>query len=235
MLFWIFLCSERKMQAIKFIPSAVTLLNLSLGFIAIAMSDLYISSILIFTCIGLDALDGILARALNAQSAIGKELDSLADLVSFGVAPSYIYFLVAPIDHWVILLAPLMILWGSALRLAKFNMAPESKNFKGMPTPATAFFLAGLFLAVHYGDNFLANWLEHASMYLFVGFFLMFIMNSRLEMFSLKEVNLGPRKNKYQLATLSIYIALLFIDPKSATPLSVLFYISLSALKHVRH
>ncbi len=219
----------------KHVPSIVTLLNLSCGFAAIAFVDLYISSILILTCIGLDAMDGLLARLLNAQSELGKELDSLADLVSFGIAPAYLYFTLAPTAHWIMVLAPLLLIWGSALRLAKFNTAPSSKYFTGLPTPATAFFLTGIFLANHYEENFIANCLEHASIYLLIPAFLMFMMLSRLQMFSLKEIDQGFSSNHYQILTLLFFITLLVVEPKVAITLSVIIYITLSALKHLRY
>lgn len=199
------------------------------------MNDIYIGAICILMSIMFDAFDGIAARAFNAQSDMGKELDSLADLVSFGIAPAYLYFLIAPFDHWTRFLPALAIVLGSALRLAKFNTIPSSKYFIGLPTPSTAFFLAGLFFAVYYENSFISNLMGMTWFYSLIPILLMGLMLSNLKMFSIKELNLGMAKNKYQWVTFFSFIALLFIDVKTAIPISVIIYISLSVIRNLRY
>ena len=191
-------------------------------------------AICILFSIMFDSFDGIAARTFNAQSEMGKELDSLADLVSFGIAPAYLYFLIAPFDHWSRFLPALAIVLGSALRLAKFNTIPPSKYFIGLPTPSTAFFLSGIFFAVYYENSFISNLMGITWFYSLIPLLLMGLMLSNLKMFSTKDMNLGLAKNKYQWLTFFSFIALLFIDIKSAIPVSVLIYISLCVIRNLR-
>lgn len=124
------------------IPNAVTCLNLLLGFAAIIESgkgNLNTASALILLCVALDMLDGFLARHLNAVSRFGGELDSLADVVSFGAAPAAIlyhqFFIDAGLPGLLISAAPLI---ATALRLARFNTSAKSSEFCGLPCPAAA-------------------------------------------------------------------------------------------------
>ncbi|MEI9917241.1 MAG: CDP-alcohol phosphatidyltransferase family protein [Bacteroidota bacterium] len=100
-----------------------------------------------------DFLDGFAARMLKVSSPIGKELDSLADMVTFGVLPglfTYYYFLQNVSDGYWALLALLLIIF-SALRLAKFNVDPRQVDgFIGVPTPANAMFFTGLPITLEY-------------------------------------------------------------------------------------
>ena len=139
----------------KQIPNLFTCLNLLCGCIALlAIADLqlWIASYLIFVSALFDVFDGMAARTLNVQSALGKQLDSLADVVSFGVVPSFIMIglmsngeLVHSINFLSkpILFLPLIIAVCSAVRLAKFNIdARQTISFLGLPTPANAIFIA---------------------------------------------------------------------------------------------
>ncbi len=219
----------------RFIPSFFTSLNIACGFFAICVHDIKIGGICILTCIFLDTLDGLAARVFNAQSEMGKELDSLADLVSFGIAPAYLYFSLAPFDHWSKFLPALAIVLGSALRLAKFNTIPSLKYFIGMPTPTPAFFMAGLFFAIHYENPTVVGLMGQTWFYSLIPLVFMGLMLSNLKMFSIKELHLGVSKNKYQLITFLSFLALLFVDIKTAIPLSVIVYILLSIVRNLRY
>ncbi|HIW33566.1 MAG TPA: CDP-diacylglycerol--serine O-phosphatidyltransferase [Candidatus Paenibacillus intestinavium] len=132
----------------KSIPSILTLGNLCLGVISIILvynERSGMAAIMIIIAMLLDAVDGLVARALNAQSEFGKELDSLADVISFGVAPAFIMYVVAlqdvtPMVSWfVTALFPIC----GALRLARFNVkAGSSGHFIGLPIPAAGGILA---------------------------------------------------------------------------------------------
>ncbi len=145
------------------IPNILTLMNISAGMMSIIYAfenptNLRYSAYLIAFAMVFDFLDGLAARLLNAKSAIGKELDSLADLVSFGVAPAVIVFqllksalkidhltLNIPITDILILLSPIIYVMAAALRLAKFNIdTRQGNNFLGLPTPAAAAFFISL-------------------------------------------------------------------------------------------
>lgn len=172
----------------KHLPNFITLLNLLFGCCSIVssltahpyfttqdhdnqylqitgMEDLYMGAIFIFLAAAMDMLDGLAARILNAESAIGEMLDSLADIVSFGVAPGVILYQMmwyAYISNsnafeqptWALLPAFFITLMG-ALRLAKFNTYKDAlpKNyFIGLPIPAAGLFVAALPLILFFGE-----------------------------------------------------------------------------------
>ena len=215
----------------KHIPSAITVANIICGFLAIVIADLFVSSLLIVACLFLDFFDGAVARALNAQSEMGKELDSLADMVSFGIAPAYLYYTLSPVDGWMGYIPPIFIVAAGALRLAKFNTLPSSKYFKGLAIPAMAYFMLGILIAMHFESDFLRSALSHYSIYFTIPLFMAYMMISPLEMFSLKDVNKGIAKNKWQMVCFLQFWVWLIIFPKLAIPISVLVYILLSVVE----
>jgi CDP-diacylglycerol---serine O-phosphatidyltransferase len=223
-----------KVKKRSYIPSIITLMNLSCGFMAIMVADYYKSSIFLLFSLLFDVLDGFAARKLNAASELGKELDSLADLTSFGVAPAYLYYLLSPIDGWLSMLPPVVMVVASAYRLAKFNLLPPSPYFSGLPTPATAMFFIGLFLAVKYDSAIITNLLQYTWFYIVVPVFFAFMMVSNLQMFSLKGIKKKDMKqNLLQITLLVIFILLLLFDNKLAAPLIVIVYILLSAAQAI--
>ncbi|WP_338553312.1 CDP-diacylglycerol--serine O-phosphatidyltransferase [Paenibacillus sp. KS-LC4] len=138
---------------IKSIPSLFTVGNLFLGVIAIIMvfnEKPEFAAMMVIIAMLLDGVDGRVARALNAQSEFGKELDSLSDVISFGVAPAFIMYVVAFQDlntavAWIITaLFPIC----GALRLARFNVVTKTPSgyFIGLPIPAAGGVLATLAL-----------------------------------------------------------------------------------------
>jgi CDP-diacylglycerol--serine O-phosphatidyltransferase len=142
----------------NFLPNLLTLGNLAAGSWAIALSyerEWSLFAIAMGVAMACDWLDGLLARLLNAESEIGKGLDSLADLVSFGIAPAFAlynylkpYLLDLPysreIRFWMVV-APFVLPLGAAWRLARFGVMelPDKRFFAGLPTPAHGAFWAG--------------------------------------------------------------------------------------------
>jgi CDP-diacylglycerol---serine O-phosphatidyltransferase len=146
------------------LPNILTLINLIAGSFAIYFAfeaqyeKLYYASYFVFLAVVFDMLDGTVARLTKSTSEIGKQLDSLADLVSFGVAPAVITYQMIKagleIDKFsfdlslsdiLILLTPILLVVAGALRLAKFNVDNRQKeNFMGLPIPASAIFFASL-------------------------------------------------------------------------------------------
>ena len=155
------------MNAIKRnIPNAITCLNLLFGCIAIVyvfhnrLTDA--SWMIIFAAIA-DFFDGMAARLLKVSSPIGKELDSLADMVSFGVAPGMIiYELIGTSPYnWIGLLIPVF----AAIRLAKFNIdTRQTFYFIGLPTPANALFIASFPLIIAHDSSWQSIYLSDVSL-----------------------------------------------------------------------
>ncbi len=139
----------------RHLPNALTLFNLFCGCLAVTFiwSDRPILTVVAIV-LGLiaDFLDGFAARRLHQTSAIGRDLDSLADVVSFGVVPSTLYYhllISLSIDPWISLVAYSFAL-GAAYRLARFNTDTTCRDhFAGLPTPAAATFPAGLYWLYH--------------------------------------------------------------------------------------
>ncbi|NOZ35566.1 MAG: hypothetical protein GXO80_09755 [Chlorobi bacterium] len=164
------------------LPNVLTLLNLVSGSMAIFYAfenpgNLTYAATFVFIAAFFDFVDGFVARLLNRQTKIGKQLDSLADLVSFGVAPSVIVFLMLkaalevkafsidlPYVQVLILLFPIVLIIAAALRLAKFDAdSRQSHHFLGMPVPVSAIFFASLPLVNAFDpDNLLIlkTWLD---------------------------------------------------------------------------
>ena len=150
----------------KHIPNAITSLNLVSGCIAIILTfnfDLKYAAYFILLAAVFDFFDGMAARWLHVKSAIGKELDSLADIVSFGVAPGLIVFQLCAVSNDIVLFAgeinlvpfiALLIPVFSALRLAKFNLdTRQTESFIGLPVPANALMIASLPLILNQIDQ----------------------------------------------------------------------------------
>ena len=145
----------------KHVPNIVTSLNAACGCIGIGLAfkgELVFASYMVGLAAILDFMDGMLARLLNAKSKFGKELDSLADLISFGVLPGFIMFSLLDMcfnesGGWVsyIPFIAFLIPVFSALRLAKFNTDHrQSDYFIGIPTPANAIFISSIPLILNY-------------------------------------------------------------------------------------
>lgn len=222
---------RKRIRKRSYIPSMITLMNLGCGFMAIVTADYYKSSLFLLFSLVFDLLDGFAARKLQAQSELGRELDSLADLTSFGVAPAYLYFLLSPVQGWAAMIPPLTIVIASAVRLAKFNLLPPSPYFTGLPTPATAMFLIGLFLGIEYDSEIIKSIFSNVYAYWGIAFFFAFMMVSTVRMFSLKGLNKDMRQNKLQLVLLVVFIGLLLVDNKLAAPVVILLYIVLSLIQ----
>lgn len=214
----------------RHIPSIFTFINLICGFTALLMGDLYFSAILILVGMLFDVADGMAARFLNAQSEIGKELDSMADLITFGVAPAYLYFLLAPGIDWYYYLPALILLMGSTLRLAIFNTLPSKKTFTGLATPASALFMFGIIMSYNHQVPIIEKLLSDDIGYFIVPIFLSTMMLSRVEMFSLKSMKNPFYKNFYHLTSIIIFLIVLIINPPLSTIAGVLSYIVLSTI-----
>lgn len=235
----------------KHIPNAFTLGNLVLGAIAIiyiveGVEPLYGVYCLILALV-FDFLDGLVARALNVSSEIGKELDSLADVISFGLAPSVIAFkFISPAFYeigtqsgaliWNVLgFSVFVMAAASAYRLAKFNLDDsQTYSFKGLPTPANAMFWIGLIGAWETGilPDFAKNFLANQPWYLLILVIAMsWLMVSNLSMFSLKFKPQNQKAAIFQAAAICTGLILLVFFKWLALPLIVILYIIFSIVK----
>ena len=224
----------------RHIPNMVTCCNLFSGCIAAVMAfqSNYEAAIL-FIILGavFDFFDGMLARLLNVSGPLGKELDSLADDITFGFAPSAIVFslfkevqypeFMSGISEYFPYTAFIIAAF-SALRLGKFNIDPrQSSSFIGLPTPANALFWGSLVVGAH---SFLVSDSFNA-IYLFILVILMsYLLVAELPMFSLKFKNLSWRDNKVSYIFLLICIPLLVVFRISGFAAIILWYILWSLL-----
>lgn len=201
------------MKIRKHIPNAITSMNLLSGCFAItsAVNGNYQGALwFILIAAVFDFCDGFAARLLKAYSPMGKELDSLADMVSFGVAPAMILFsYMQSISSGSIVFVPLLIAVFSGLRLAKFNIDPrQSEDFIGLNTPTCAVLCGSLIyvsgIYSHVGD-FLA---EYYFLIPVLSVILSLLLVSEIPMFSLKFKSLEWGKNKERFVFLGIVAVL---------------------------
>lgn len=186
-----------------------------------------------------DFCDGLAARALGAYSDLGKELDSLSDMVSFGVLPSLMLYKVSPAGHWTAYI-PLFIAIMSGLRLAKFNIdESQSTNFKGLATPSCAMICGSLayFIAAEPG-SVIASWAAGCIFIPVVSVCLGLLLVSPIPMFSMKfkkgqkdRVLMIKRAAFLAVAVLAIVVvAVLRINWSAAVTLVFLGYILVNCI-----
>lgn len=221
----------------KQIPNAITCLNLIAGCLAVIFAfqgELTYSSIFIFCALIFDFLDGAVARLLKAYSELGKQLDSLADAVSFGVAPGMMLFILLTdlngADSWIpycSLLIPVF----SVIRLAKFNIDPrQSENFIGLPTPSTAIVIASLPF-IKENPDLSAYFIQNVSLILLI-IILSAVMVSEIPLFSLKLKNFNWAQNKFRFLLIFLALPLLIFLKFAALPVIIMTYIILSLVKN---
>lgn len=198
-----------------------------------------------------DFLDGFSARALKAYSHIGKELDSLADMVSFGIAPASIMYQLLVIALFgekaspgfndfsgmqLIPFAGFLIAVFSALRLAKFNIdTRQTESFIGLATPANAVLIASLPLVLSNHQDYLYFRSVILNPYFLIGatLFLSYMLNAELPMFSLKFKSLRWKDNRIRFVFIGISLLLIIMWLDVAIPFIILVYISLSIIDNV--
>lgn len=192
-----------------------------------------------------DFLDGFAARALKAYSPMGKELDSLADMVTFGFVPGAIMYhlfvnsvpLVLYQDEiWAraVGFLPFVITVFSALRLAKFNIDTRQTNsFIGVPTPAITIFVVGIALIIQ-NDRFnLTPTILNTYVIAGISMILSFLLVSEIPMFALKFKNFGWSQNKIQYTFLIFCVVALSFLQFAGIPLVIILYIILSVVNNL--
>jgi CDP-diacylglycerol--serine O-phosphatidyltransferase len=234
----------------KHIPNFITSLNLASGFAAIifaANGNIESASWFILAAMIFDFLDGFSARMLKAYSAVGRELDSLADLVSFGVAPALIIYRVlldavslnVPINinseglkSILLMIAPVFMVICAAIRLAVFNLdSSQSTSFKGLPTPANAIAVISIVIPGLFSQSAFYNSFTNSPLLLILlTFILSLLMISRIPLLSLKAHNLKFRGNEGRYILLVLILISVLIFGIMALPLIIPLYIISSAL-----
>jgi CDP-diacylglycerol--serine O-phosphatidyltransferase len=245
----------------KHLPNLLTLANLFCGCIAIAFilnsqpfltayggaeywvtgtEQAYYGSLFILIAAICDLLDGFTARALKVFSPIGKDLDSLADLVSFGVAPSMILFKMLwaaymtgdkAFDVNMLAMSPaFLIACFGALRLARFNIAEQQEGFTGMPIPAVGLFVASFPLLNWYNPFGIGSYLQTSWVIYLVIALLCWLMVSKVRFFKLMPSKWSMASAWPQLVLIIIALALIPVLKIAAIPAAFILYIILSLI-----
>lgn len=212
------------------LPNILTLANLLCGSLALvyalAWEDLRMAFIFIIAGAMFDFLDGFAARLLRSYSELGKQLDSLSDMVSFGVAPSvilYVMFLSSGGNPYVAFVVFIVALF-SALRLARFNIDDtQHEEFLGLPTPACAIFISSAGWLYAAGVFTIAPWMIAAWAILLAA-----MLIAPVRMFSLKFSNFSFRDNIIRYTFVFFSLAGILIFGMTAVPLVIVFYVLLS-------
>lgn len=205
----------------RHIPNLITCMNVTSGTCAIFLAIygyLTEAAFLILLAMVFDFFDGLAARLLHVKSELGKELDSLADVVSFGVAPAVLvhflmlnvlpegairHFTELPLGMQVMLFCPLVIPAFSAYRLAKFNLdVRQVSSFIGLPTPANALFWVTLVFASVYTPELYGDLFGNVYVLGISALILSVLLVSELPMFSLKISGFGWSENKIRYSYL---------------------------------
>ncbi len=217
----------------KNIPNFITAANLVSGCIGIyfaLQSNFRYAAYFIALAALFDFFDGMVARLLKVHSEIGKQLDSLADMVTFGVLPAFIVFQYLDNNNvgWISFLA-FFIAVCSAFRLAKFNIdTRQGDQFLGLPTPANALFIGSLiFLKDFQAFSFIFS----TTSLLIISFVFSILLIIELPMIALKFKNLKWGDNLFRYMTIILSLIFLVLFKFSAIPFVIISYLVLSGIQ----
>lgn len=241
---------------IKQIPNLITALNILCGSVAILFAvsgNLIVASVFVFLGIFFDFFDGLAARLLNAQSEVGLQLDSLADVITSGVVPGIIMFQLmnlafvgnmqtltdvfsgqgwnVGVNNYLPLIG-LLIVVASAYRLAKFNVdTRQTSGFIGLPTPANTLLILSLPLILEYQFSEVAESII-LNKWVLIGLTLVssILLNAEIPLFALKFKTWDFKSNAVRYVFLALCVVLLITLKFLAIPIIILLYIVLSLL-----
>jgi CDP-diacylglycerol--serine O-phosphatidyltransferase len=233
----------------KHIPNLLTLGNLLCGTIATmfaVQSDYALAGIFVILGIFFDFLDGFVARLLKVSGELGKQLDSLADMVTSGVVPGIIMSKLIK-DNLIyrsnsfdgsvldISIIGLILTLAACYRLAKFNIdTRQSDSFIGLPTPAMSLFVISLPLIQQYSDvEFAKNLISNNYFLIAVTWVLSYFMNAEIPLFSLKFKEYSFKNNWIKYIFLLISLLLIFVVNFISIPLIIILYIVLSLIQKI--
>lgn len=217
----------------KHLPNAITCANLFSGCIGVVYAfngDLQTAAYFVLLSGIFDFFDGMVARALNVKSPIGKELDSLADMVSFGFLPGVVMFQLLKTSDYNSDYLPYLgfiITVFSALRLAKFNIDErQTEDFIGLNTPMNTLFIVSLpFIAKDYPEI-----VGSSIVLIAITAIMSFLLVSEIKIFSMKLSDLSWAKNRMKFIFLILSALLIAVLKFVAIPFILVLYISLSIL-----
>lgn len=228
---------------LKFIPNLLTLGNLFCGSISVILiveNQLTYVPLLIGIAAFLDFFDGFAARAFKVSGPLGKELDSLADMVSFGLVPGlimYHYFMQMGIDKSYAY-GGLILTLASCYRLAVFNISTnQSSEFIGVPTPATTlFFLSYPLLEYFNPEGYIFQLMMQFETAVIVTVIFTYLLNAKLPLIALKFKDFKLNgDNIFRYLLLAGIIILGIFSKWSALPLAILYYIALSTIRAIKN
>ncbi len=240
----------------KYIPNAITSCNLICGCLALTQTldgNLIWAAYLVGVAAICDFFDGFAARKLNVASVIGKDLDSLADMVTFGLVPGFVVYKMLQIGYlehhedfkffyqqqWLMFI-PLIIPVFSALRLAKFNNdSRQTESFIGLPTPANAIFFCSIPLIVNWDTQFdirnhqIIHYLIQPYVLIGLSIIMSFLMVAELPLIALKFKNFAWKGNEYRYLLILFSILWIVIFQYSGLTLVILSYVALSVVQNI--
>ncbi len=228
----------------KHIPNALTSFNLLFGCLSIIASlvnnNLELAAYFIGAAAILDFFDGFIARALKVSSEIGKQLDSLADCISFGVAPGFIFYGITgtPIDfnHFnALAYIPFLIPVFSAIRLAKFNIdTRQSESFIGVPTPANSLFIAAIPFVINQNPFGLGQLFESTIFLYAFPFISAYLLVAEIPLFALKFKSFAWNQNQLRYVFLLCSLISLFAFGYLGVNISIVLYVLFSIYNNIQ-
>ena len=230
----------------KNIPNTITCLNLLCGCAAVTFAfhdRLDLTAWMIALALVFDFADGMFARLLKVHSELGKQLDSLADMISFGLVPGVVVYQLllrslnnplATEDNLFINIIPYfgyIITVFSALRLAKFNMdTRQSDSFIGLPTPANAMVFVSLPLVLTTTPSFLNSLILNSWFLISFSFLMSMMLIAEIPLFALKFKSFSWKENNFKYLFLLFSLLLIFLLSYAAVPLIIFLYILISLI-----
>lgn len=237
---------------IKQIPNAITSANLFFGCLSIVATfdgNPTLAATYIVVAAILDFFDGFVARLLKVSGEMGKQLDSLADVVSFGVAPGFIFYVHSQ-EHLqfsgnffqfvplliIISYLPFSLMIFSAIRLAKFNIDPrQSDSFIGLPTPANALFICAIPFVMANGPFWAENIFKSLAFLSFYPIVFSYLLIAELPLFALKFKHFGIQGNEVRYLFIFLCILLVSFYTYVGIALSILLYLAISIFLKIKN
>jgi len=237
---------------IKHIPNAITSANLFFGCLSIVATfdgnPTLAASYIVIAAI-LDFFDGFAARLLNVSGEMGKQLDSLADVVSFGVAPGFIFYMHSQAHLQfnnnffqfvplliVISYLPFLLMIFSAIRLAKFNIDPrQSDSFIGLPTPANALFICAIPFVMDNGPIWAQNIFTSFSFLCLYPILFSYLLVAELPLFALKFKHFKWKGNEIRFVFIALCFVLIAAFTYVGIALSISLYLCISIIQKIKN